>query len=413
MDVIYPRCCGLDVHKKSVVACVLLSQEGARPRKEVRTFGTMTRDLLELSDWLASFGVTHVAMESTGSYWKPVYNLLEDRFNLLLVNAHHFKQVPGRKTDVRDSEWLADLLRHGLLKASFVPERPQRELRELTRYRTSLIRERTAEVNRLQKVLEGANIKLAAVATNILSQSARDMLCALIAGESDPAVLAQLAKGRLRAKLPQLEAALEGSFGPHQRFVVAQQLAHIDELEDRIERVDQEVAERLRPFEAVVERLDTATGVGRRIAEVVLAEVGPRVTEQFPSYRQLSSWAGMCPGHKQSAGKNRSGKMRHGNPWLRTALLEAARAAVRKKDSYCQAQYQRLAARRGGKRAIMAVGHSLLVAIFHILRDEVPYQELGAQYFDERDRQGVAKRCVRRLERLGYTVQVQELAAAA
>jgi transposase len=292
----------------------------------------MTADLLTLSDWLAAAGCTHVAMESTGVFWKPIYNLLEGSFALLVVNAQHIKAVPGRKTDVRDAEWIADLLRHGLLRPSFIPDRPQRELRELTRYRTTLIQERAHEVNRLQKVLEGANIKLSAVATDILGKSGREILEALVGGTRDSAALAQLARGRLREKLPQLEQALVGQFGPHQRFLIAQQLAHIDFLEASLERISAEIAERVRPFEAAVARVQSIPGGGRRTAEVLVAEIGVDLT-RFPTARHLVSWAGLCPGNDESAGKRRSGRTRKGSPWLRTALVEAAQAAARTRDT--------------------------------------------------------------------------------
>jgi transposase len=328
MRVVHERCCGLDVHKKTVVACVLTPGSGGRPRREVRTFGTMTDDLEHLAGWLASEGVTHVAMESTGVFWQPIWNLLEARFTLLLVNAQHIKAVPGRKTDVKDCEWLADLLRHGLLKASFVPERAQRELRELTRYRASLLEERAAVVNRLQKTLEGANIKLAAVASNVVGASGRRMLERLLAGADDPTALADLARGKLRAKLPELERALVGQFGPHQRFLVARQLAHLDFLDEAIDQVSTEIRERTAPFADAIERLDTIPGVGRRTAEILVAEIGTDMG-RFPTAAHLASWAGMCPGSDESAGKRRSGRTRKGNRWLRTALVEAAQAAAR------------------------------------------------------------------------------------
>jgi len=412
MEIVYERCCGLDVHKRTVVACLLVSGPAGPPTKELRTFGTMTADLLALSDWLAAAGCTHVAMEATGAFWKPIYNLLEDRFAVLVVNAAHIKAVPGRKTDVRDAEWIADLLRHGLLRASFIPERPQRELRELTRYRTTLIQERANEVNRLQKVLEGANIKLASVATDVLGKSGRDILEALVAGTTDAAALAQLARGRLREKLPQLEQALAGQFGPHQRFLIAQQLAHIDFLDASLERVSAEIGDRLRPFEPEVERLQTIPGVGRRTAEVLVAEIGIELT-RFPSAGHLASWAGLCPGNDESAGKRRSGRTRKGSPWLRTALVEAAQAAARTKETYLAAQYRRLAARRGAKRAAVAVAHSLLVMVYALLTQHATYHELGGQYFDERDRQAVQRRLVHRLEALGYAVSLQPTTPAA
>jgi transposase len=349
-------------------------------------------------------------MESTGVYWKPVYNLLEGSFALLLVNAQHLKRVPGRKSDVRDSEWLAQLLRHGMLTPSFVPDREQRELRELTRYRTTLVRERAAEINRLQKVLEGANIKLAAVVSDITGKSAREMLQALVEGQDDPSTLAQCARGRMREKIPQLEQALRGRFGAHQRFMLARQLAHLDQLEALIEELDQEVARRVRPFEEALGRLQTIDGVGRRTAEILVAEVGTDMS-RFATDKHLASWAGMCPGQNESAGKSKSSKTRKGSKWLRTALVEAAHAVKRQRDTYAGAQFRRIASRRGVKRAAIAVGHSQLVAAYHILKHEVEYHDLGAQYFDERDREAVVRRTVRRLEQLGYEVELQLQAA--
>jgi len=410
MDVIYPRCCGLDVHKRGVVACLVTPGADGVPSKEVRTFTAMTDDLLALSDWLAAAGCTHVAMESTGVYWKPVYNLLEDGFALLLVNARHVKAVPGRKTDAKDCEWLADLLRHGLLQASFVPDRPQRDLRELTRYRTSLVRERTAAANRLQKTLEGANIKLAAVATDILGKSGREILAALVAGRTDAAELAQLAKGRLREKLVELERALVGRVEAHQRFLLAEQLAHVDFLDASIDRVSAEVAERLRPVEDAIERLDTIPGIGRHVAEALVAEIGTDMG-RFPTARHLASWAGMCPGNHESAGKRQSGRTRKGSPWLRTLLVQAAHAAARTKGTYLAAQYRRLAARRGKSRAAVAVGHTILVIAFHLLQRGTSYHDLGPNYFDQQDRQQVERRLVRRLHDLGYRVTLDPLAA--
>jgi transposase len=410
MDVVHERCCGLDVHKKTVVACIIVPGPSRTPRKAVRTFSTMTDDLLALGDWLAAEQVTHVAMESTASYWKPVYNLLEDRFTLLLANAQHVKAVPGRKTDVRDAEWLADLLRHGLLRNSFVPDRPQREVRELTRYRTSLVQERVAEVNRLQKVLEGANIKLAAVASNVVGVSGRAMLEALVAGTEDAAALADLARGQLRAKLPALEQALQGQVGAHQRFLLARQLAHIDFLDEQIAQVSAELAERLRPDEDDLERLDTIPGISRRIAEIVVAEIGTDM-DRFPSAAHLASWAGMCPGSNESAGKRLSGRTRKGSPALRTALVEAAHAAAHTKDTYLAAQFRRLAARRGAKKAAVAVGHSILVLVYHLLKRATTYQDLGGGYFDQREREGVQHRLVHRLGALGYRVTLDPLVA--
>ncbi len=409
MQVLSEWCCGLDVHKKMVVACILSGQAGEPVTKELRTFQTMTGDLLELSDWLLSRGVTHVVLESTGVYWKPIWNLLEDTFTLLLVNAQHVKAVPGRKTDVRDAEWLAELLRHGLLTGSFVPDRPQRELRELIRYRTSLVRERATVVNRIQKTLEGANIKLASVATDILGKSGRQILEALTLGATDAPQLAQLARGRLRDKIPQLERALAGRFGPHQRFLLAEHLALLDALEASLERVSTEIAERVRPFEDAIERLQTIPGVGRQVAEVIVTEVGVDPS-RFPTAGHLASWAGLCPGQHESAGKRHSGRTRHGNSSLRTALVEAAQAASHTTATYLSAQFHRLAARRGRQKAAIAVAHSILVIAYHLLARGTTYQDLGVHYFDERDRRAVERRAVRRLEGLGCKVTLEPAA---
>ncbi len=403
VEVLYERCCGLDVHQKTVVACLITPGRGGQPHKELRTFGTLTADLLELADWLRAAQCTQVAMEATGVYWQPIWNLLEDAFTLLLVNARHIKAVPGRKTDVKDCEWLADLLRHGLVRASFVPARPQRELRELTRYRTALVRERTAEVNRLHKTLERANLKLGAVASKVLGLSGRQIVTALLAGTTDPAVLADLAQGKLRAKRPQLERALVGTPGEHQRFLLARQLAHIDFLDETLAEVSAEIAERLRPFDGAIERLDAIPGVGRYTAEVLLAEIGPDMS-RFPSAAHLASWAGMCPGNYESAGKRQKGKTRKGNKWLRAALLEAGHAAARTQGTYLAAQYHRLVPRLGKKKAAVAVGHSILVAVYYLLQRGTTYAELGGNYFDARNREHVERRLVRRLEKLGFAV---------
>jgi transposase len=408
MEVIVPRCCGLDVHKREVVACLVSTEPDGTVCKEVRAFGTMTPDILALADWLATHAVTQVAMESTGVYWKPIWNLLEEQFDLLLVNARHVKAVPGRKTDVRDCEWLAELLRHGLLTGSFVPDRPQRELRELTRYRTSLVRERTAATNRLQKTLEGANVKLASVATDILGKSGREILAALVAGKTDSAELAQLAQGRLREKIPQLERALVGCVGAHQRFLVAEQVAHIDFLDAAMTRVSAELAERLRPDEEAMSRLDTIPGVGLAVAETLVAEIGVDLT-RFPSAKHLAAWAGLCPGNDESAGKRRGGTTRKGSPWLRACLVQAAHAAARTKGTYLAAQYRRLATRRGRARAAVAVAHSILTIVYHLLTEGTVYHDLGGNYFDERDRQAVERRLVHRLEGLGYKVSLDPL----
>ena len=411
MDVVHTRCCGIDIHKKTAVACLIVPGADGQPSKTVRTFGTMTDDLLALADWLTSAGVSHVALEATGVYWKPVWNLLEANFALVLANPQHIKAVPGRKTDVKDAEWIADLLRHGLLRGSFVPDRPQRELRELTRYRTALVRERTREVNRVQKTLEGANVKLGDVASNVLGVSGRAMLQGLVAGNTDSATLADLAKGKLRDKRAALERALSGRMGAHQRFLLAEQLSHIDSLDDAIERVSGEIAERVLPFESEIERLDAIPGVGRRTAEALVAEMGTDMS-RFPTAAHLASWAGMCPGNHESAGKQQSGKTRSGNKWLKAALVEAAQAVSRTRGTYLAAQYRRLAARRGKQKATIAVGHSLLVIAYHLLAHGHEYDDLGANYFDERDRKLVERRLVRRLEDLGYRVNLEPLVLA-
>jgi transposase len=412
MEVKYERCCGIDVHKKTVVACAILPGSDGQPVKETRTFDTMMADLEALSRWLSECRVTHVAMESTGVYWKPVYNLLDGRFEVLVVNAEHVKALSGRKTDVADAEWIADLLRHGLLKGSFIPSALLRELRDLTRYRTKLGDERKSEVNRLQKVLEDANIKLASVASDVMGVSGRAILNELVAGHTDPALLAGLAKGRLREKQDLLEKALRGTLKDHHRFMLAQHLSHIDFLDEAIERLDAQIGEQMRPFEATIQRWDSLPGINRRIAEIVIAEVGADL-KPFEDADHLASWAGMCPGNNKSAGKRFSGKTRKGSKWLRRALIEAAHGAAHTKEKYFQAQYRRLAARRGKQRAAVAVGHSLLVIGYNLITRQETYQDLGANYFDERDREAVKRRAVRRLEKLGFQVQLSTTAALA
>jgi transposase len=405
MNVVHERCCGLDVHKKTVVACLLTPRSKGKPGKDVRTFSTTTRALLELLDWLGNAGCTHVAMESTGTYWKPVYNILEGSFELLVVNAQHLKAVPGRKTDVRDAEWIADLLRHGLLRPSFVPSRPERELRELTRYRTSLLRERASEINRLQKVLEGANIKLASVVSNVMGVSGRAMITALVAGEDDLQALADLARGKLQGKKEALKEALDGRLSSHQRFMLASQLRHIDHLNELIGEVSEEIDQRLAPRREDLDRLMTIPGVGHRVAETFLSEVGSDM-DRFPSAQHLASWAGLCPGNRESAGKSRSGRTRKGSPWLRSMLVEAGVSASRT-NTYLGARFRRLAARRGSRRAAVGVAHSIIVTAYHLLTKQQEYLDLGANYFDERQREKVCYRLTRRLEALGYDVRLE------
>lgn len=410
MEALYERCGGLDVHKKVVVACLIVPGGDGKAVKQIRSFGTMVKELLALGDWLREGGCTHVAMESTGSYWKPVYNLLEGQFELLVVNAQHVKAIAGRKTDVKDAEWLADLLKHGLLKASFIPSAPQRELRELLRYRTSLVEERVRALNRLQKVLEGSNIKLASVVSDINGVSARAMLEKLLSGETNPEVIADLAKGRLREKREQLVQALAGTLTAHHRFMLTELLAQIDFLDEMIERVNEEVGERMHPFEEAIQRLDTIPGVNRRVAQVILAECGDDMS-RFESAAHLASWAGLCPGNHQSAGKRYSGKTRKGNGALRQVLVEAAHGAAATKGTYLRAQFRRIAGRRGKKVAVIAVAHTILVTAWHLLVKQKNYVDLGENYFDEREKQAVEQRLVKRLERLGYQVTLAQAGA--
>ena len=400
MRVVHERCCGLDVHKRSVVACVMTPED-----QKTRTFGTTTRQLMALADWLGEMEVTHVAMESTGVFWKPVVNLMEDRFTVWVVNAHHIKAVPGRKTDVKDAEWIADLLRHGLLRPSFIPERSQRELRELVRYRRSLVQERSREANRVQKVLEGANIKLGSVASDVLGASGRMMLAALAEGEDDPAVLAGMAKGRLREKLDALEEALEGVMGSHQRFMLGTQLRRLSALDADIERLDGEVARRVGPHKDVLEAVDTIPGVGRRTAETIVAEIGTDI-DRFETPGHLASWAGVSPGNNRSANRSKRSPVKRGNNSLQSALVEAARAAARTK-TYLGAQYHRLARRIGANRAVMAVAHSIAVILHHIIKNKQPFADLGHDYFERRDRNAMTRRAVRQLQRLGHDVTLK------
>jgi transposase len=405
MDTVFARVAGLDVHQKFITVGVRCRLDTGKLFAEVRTFTTMTRDLWALADYLEALGVTHVAMESTGVLWKPVWNILDGRFQLLLVNPRHVKQVPGRKSDVSDAEWIAQLLQCGLLQGSFVPRRELRELRDLTRFRAQLASEQTRLANRIHKVLEDANIKLGAVASDILGKSGRAMLHALIRGEHHPDQLADLAEGRLRAKIPDLKLALEGHFTEHHRFLVEHLLGHLDELERHVEEISSRISERLRPVldDARLKRLDAIVGVNRTTIENVVAEIGADMS-QFPDEHHLSSWAGMCPGNEESAGKRLRSHTTRKNRWLRRALVEAAWAASRTKESYLGAQYRRLAARRGKKRALVAVAHSLLVIFYHMLKSDVEYQDLGVEYLDRLDPERLRRYLVKRLEGLGYQV---------
>ena len=411
MEVLYRCCCGLDVHKKSITACVLWAE--GKKRKEKRRFATFTEDLLKLAEWLRECGVTHVAMESTGVYWKPVWNILEGQFTeVLLVNAQHIKAVPGRKTDQKDSEWIAQLLQHGLLKPSFIPPRPTRELRDLPRYRVSLAQECNRVANRIQKVLEDANIKLASVATDALGASGRQMIEALIAGEQDSAILAQMAKGLLRNKIPELKLALEGRVNDHHRFLLNEMLDDLRHIESKMTKVEAEIEGRLRPLEDQVARLCTIPGVDRITAWGLAAEMGLNM-EQFPSAAHLASWAGMCPGNFESAGKRLGGRTRKGSRFLRRHLCQAAWAVSTKRDSYLSALFRRLAARRGNKRATMAVGHAILLIAYHLLKRQETYRDLGPNYFDQKNPESLRRSLVKRPEKIGYAVSLTPLDQAA
>jgi len=411
MDVIVQRCAGLDVHKAQVTACVRVPGADGTRTPQVREFSTTVAGLLVLRDWLAAHHVSHVAMEATSVYWKPIWAILEDDFELLLVNARHVKNVPGRKTDVCDAEWLCQLLEAGLLKASFVPPKPIRQLRQLTRYRKAQIAERQREANRLHKALEDTGIKLDCVATNILGVSGREMLDALVAGTTDPEILADLARGKLRKKIPALKEALEGRFEPLHALLVGSILAHLDFLDEQVQRLTQAVEEQLRPFEGAVRLLCTIPGVEQRTAQNILAEIGTDMSV-FPTAGHLASWAGVCPGNDQSAGKRRSGRTRKGSKWLDLALKEAAMSAANTNDSYLQAQYRRLKPRVGHGRALGAVKHSMLCAIWHMLQTGELYSDLGGDYFRTRNPERQTRRLVSQLEALGHTVTLQEAVAA-
>lgn len=407
MEVVIERACGMDVHKDNITACIITPKG-----KEIQTFSTKTVYLIELVDWIKQNQCTHVAMESTSVYWKPIVNLLEaEDIEFLVVNAQHMKSVPGRKTDIKDAEWIAKLLRHGLLKASYIPDRNQRELRELVRYRRSIIEERARQHNRIQKVLEGANIKLGSVVSDIMGVSARDMLNAIADGEEDPEVLANFARRTMKKKKAELALALKGYISEHQRMMLKTILTHIDFLSDQIDELDKEVANRVSSFEDDVERLDSIPGIARRMAEQILAEVGTDVKKQFPTAAQMCSWAGLVPGNNESAGKRKSAKTKKGNKYLRAALTEAAHS-VRGSKNYLGALYRRTAARKGKKRAGIVVAHAILRIAYYLLTRKETYVDLGEDYFDKQRQQSIVRSSLRRLESLGYTVSLKESEAS-
>ena len=411
MEVIIERCCGLDVHQETVVACVLIGAPGERPRKEIRTFRTMTRDLEALRDWLQELGVTQVGMESTGVYWRPVYAVLEGRFDLIVGNARHIRNVPGRKTDVKDAEWIADLVRHGLIAKSFVPPAPLRELRELLRYRRKLVESQAAERNRLLKLLETANIKLASVASDVFGVSGRAMLRELIAGEASPEAMADLARGRLRRKRADLILALDGRLEEHHRFLLTMQLRRLEAIEADIAALDLRIDERLEPYRAPHTLLMQIPGVDWVVAAVLIAEIGVDMSV-FVSVYHLSAWAGVCPGNHESAGRQKSGRARKGNIHLRAILVGAAISASKTKGSYLKDKYHRLKARRGALRAALAIAHKILVSAYHMLAKNLPYRDLGEAYLDQIGQSRTVANLKRRLERLGYRVTLEPNAQA-
>jgi len=409
MEIIQERCAGLDVHKKSVFVCVR-RLSGKKLTKEVRKYGTMTHELEQLCDWLKQLGVTHVAMEATGVFWKPVWNILETHFELLLINPRDVKKVPGRKTDVKDCEWICELLQYGLLRPSFVPTKDIRQLRDLTRSRTKLIEHKTSVVNRIHKVLQDANIKLSSVATDALGVSGRAMIRAMVAGNEDPIALAELAKQRLRSKIPELRLALKGHVNEHHRFLLQRYMSQLESVEAEIHLFDERIAQLMAPFEQLIDLLITIDGVERYTAECIIAEVGPSMN-QFHSAAALASWAGVCPGNDSSAGKRRSGKTAKGSRWLRRALAQAAWGAARSKNTYLSVQYKRIASKRGKKRAIVAVSHSILIAAYHVLKYRVPYRDLGPDHFDKLNKTRLTNYLVKRLESLGHKVTLEADAA--
>lgn len=403
MEVVYDCCCGLDVHKKIIVACVINNNN-----KTIKSFGTMTDDILELVEWINLNQCEMVAMESTGVFWKPIYNLLElHNIPAIVVNAKHMKAVPGRKTDVKDSEWIADLLKHGLLQASYIPSRDQRELRELVRYRRSIIEERSREISRIQKILEGGNIKLSSVATNILGVTGRAIIEKLISGDIDDQTVEKLAKKALKKKIPELQKSVKGLMAKHQRILLSIQLEHYDFLNLQIEKISKEISDRLKYSEEEIELIDSIPGVGRTSAEEIVAEIGTDMS-RFPTKNHISSWAGLCPGNNESAGKKKRGKAREGNKYLKACLVECAWANSRNKSTYFYSLYHRISSRKGKNRASIAVAHSLLIVIYQMLKEKKSYNELGSDYFDNLNKDVKIRNLTKRIEALGYSVTIQE-----
>lgn len=412
MEAIIERCCGIDVHKKTISVCLVTGKADEKPKQTIRSFSTMTHDLIACRDWLISEGCTHVAMESTGVYWKPVFNLLEDHMEIILANARHIKNVPGRKTDVKDCQWIAQLLRHGLIRGSFIPPKPIRQLRDLTRYRQKLIHQRSSEINRLQKFLEEANIKLASVVTDITGVSAQEIIQHLIQDDMTTPEMAQLAKGRLRNKIEQLEQSLEGYLSDHHRLILRLSLQMITSYDEAIEKLDTEINQRMEPHREIVQRLSTIPGVKKKTIETLIAEIGTDMS-RFPTHAHLASWAGVSPGNNESAGKRKTGRTTHGDKWLKATLVEAAWAASRAKGSYLKARYHRLVSRRGKKRAALAVGHTILITAYHIIKEQCVYLELGADFFDRLNEQHLINRLTKRIAALGYKVDIEKLPMAA